>query len=181
MKHRKLYLNALLVLLVIKFIVFPWIDWVEEKEFAVSQLVSFYEKQEFAINNEKAIQAHLDNVETALSTLKKPMELLDKEKSANTLWFKLIDSLKSKNVKIYNQKVEIENLLTADVGYVTGRFFISGDATEVVKSILHLESNAPYVFLEQVNLNALKGAKSGELVAQLYVGYWFTHSKESTQ
>jgi len=167
----------LAVLLLIKFAYVPWSDWVDEKQQSVSQLSAFYDKQEQAVNNKSLLQLKLDEHQQYLSTFKDLMPKLSKNEKANTLWFTLLESIKNKDIKMYNQKVEFEEFVTNDISYITGSVSISGEATHVMQAFLKLEAKAPTVFLDKLSLNRTGKAHKEILVAQLYIGYWFSNNK----
>lgn len=180
MRHKKIIIALLSILLGLKFVYLPWSDWVDEKQQAIAQLSAFADKQQYAIQNEEKIKLKLEELQQHLHDYNDLLPKLKENEKANTLWFSLIESLKSPELKIYNQKVEFEETVTQDVSFITGSLSISGDAASVMKAILSLESKAPVVFLELLNLNRTTRAQNETLVAQLYIGYWFSQQQVET-
>jgi hypothetical protein len=176
MIKNKLVFTLLAALLLLKFAYVPWSDWVDEKQQSISQLSAFYNKQEQAINNKNLLQQKFDEHQKYLSNFKELMPKLNTNEKANTLWFTLIESIKNKDIKMYNQKVEFEETITNNIGYITGSVSISGEATHVMQAILTLEAKAPTVFLDKLSLNRTGKANNEILVAQLYIGYWFSNN-----
>jgi len=177
MIQNKFVFTLLAVLLLLKFAYVPWADWADETQQSVSQLSAFHEKQAQAINNKGLLKQKLDEHQQYISSFKGLMPTLNKNEKANTLWFTLIESLKNKDIKVYNQKVEFEDLVTNDIGYITGSLSISGKAKHVMQAFLALEAQAPTVFLDKLHLNRKGRTDNESMVAQLYIGYWFSHTK----
>jgi hypothetical protein len=180
MIQNKLVFSFLAALLLIKFAYVPWSDWVDEKQQSISQLSAFYDKQEQAINNKSLLKLKFDEHQQYIDTFKGLMPTLNKNEKANSLWFTLIESLKNKDIKLYNQKVEFEGPITHDISYITGSLSISGKASHVMQAFLSLEAKAPTVFLDKLHLNRSGKANNDTVVAQLHIGYWFTHNKAIT-
>jgi hypothetical protein len=81
---------------------------------------------------------------------------------------------------VSSQKVEFEERVTNNIGYITGSLTISGKATDVIQAILSLEAKSPAVFLDKLNMNNGGRPEKGNLLAQIYIGYWFTRNKAIT-
>jgi len=174
-KQKKLILSLLALLISIKFIYLPWRGWLDSQQQKIEQLQSFSAKQDIAINNKALLKSKLIEHEAKLDKFVENIASLNIGDDSNTLWFNLIESIKNKNIKVYNQKSEFESLVTEQIGYVTGSFFISGNPSDVMKAIIQLELKSPYVFIDKLVLKrgTKKGIKNEKLTAQLYVGYWF--------
>ncbi len=174
MNRKKATLVILTLLISIKFIYLPWSEWCSEIQGSTARLNSYNAKQQQVIDNEALISEQLNKHKSNLMRFVEPLPTIKAGDKANTLWFSLLDSIKSEEIKIYNQRVNFEQYITEEVAYVTGTFYISGGAIDVTQAVLKLEAKAPYVFLEQIKLTR-KSDKKETLVAQLYLRYWFSN------
>lgn len=174
MNKQKATLAVLAILISIKFILLPWNEWVIESQETTARLSHFDEKQQQVIENEALISDKLRIHKQSLLDFVDHLPTIKSGDKANTLWFSLLNTIKTENIKVYNQRVEFEEFITDDVGYVTGTLYIKGNASDVMQTVLKLEAKAPYVFLEQVKLVRSSGKKVESLVAQLYIRYWFS-------
>lgn len=178
MKHKKSIIFLLAMLLIVKFIYLPWNEWAEEKQVAINQLSLFHEKQKKAIENQDALILAYEKNQKALGKFVGGLSDLDSSEKANSMWFRLFESIKSDELKIYNQKIEFEGDVTEKFGYVVGSLSLSGRASTVVNALVTLEKNAPYVFFDSLILSRPGGANRDNLIAQLHVGYWFKRNEE---
>ncbi|MCJ8320996.1 MAG: hypothetical protein MJK12_15260 [Colwellia sp.] len=174
MNKQRTALAILALLIAIKFVYLPWSDWVIDSQAASQQLKKFDEKQQQVIDNETLIHDQYNKHRKSFDEFIEQLPTIKSGDKANTLWFSLIDTIKAEEIKVYNQRIEFEEYVTDDVGYVTGTFSISGNSSDVMQAVLQLEAKAPYVFLEQLKLTRSQGKKSESLVVQLYLRYWFT-------
>lgn len=173
MSRKKITIAILTLLITIKFLYIPWTEWANEIQSSNNRLSSYYAKQEKVIENEVLISQQLKKHKENFSTFVKLLPEIKAENKTNTLWFSLVDSVKSEDIKVYSQKVDFEEKVTDNIGYVTGSFNISGAADDVIKAIVELEAKAPYVFLEKLKLTQKKKKKNQTLIAQLYLRKWF--------
>jgi len=178
MTRQQITLLLLTLLLAIKFIYLPWDEWATTTQNNAAQLNVFHKKQQQVIDNEQLISDKLKLLQQQYKAFSDKLPSIKAGGKANALWFSLVDSLKTKDIKVYNQKVEFEQYITDDIGYVAGSLFISGKAVEVMPAILALETKAPYVFFDQLKLIKSSGSRSENMVTQLYLGYWFSKSSE---
>ena len=178
MNRNKIFLALMVLLISIKFVYLPWTDWVVEIEETNSRLSAFNTKQQLVINNENLINEKLTEHKLQLTAFTDNLSLINQGEKANTLWFSLVDSIKVNDIKVYNQRVEFEQYITDDVGYITGTVSISGKASDVMQAVLTLESKSPYAFLEQIKFSRGSANRKELLVAQLYLGYWFSKKAE---
>jgi len=174
MNKQKTTLVILASLILIKFLLLPWNDWVNETESDISRLKVFESKQKQVIENELLIRDELVKYQANFSLFIENLPTVKSGDKANTLWFSLIDTIKKDEIKVYNQRVEFEEYITDDVAYVTGVFYMSGLAKDVMAAVLKLESKSPYVFLEQLKLIRRQGKNKEDLVVQIYLRAWFT-------
>ncbi|MBU2869360.1 hypothetical protein [Colwellia sp. E2M01] len=180
MNKKQVTLIILALLISIKFIYLPWSEWTSEIEDSTARLSAYNAKQQLVIENEVLTREQLEKHKSNFVQFIKPLPTIKIGDKANTLWFSLLDSVKSKDIKIYNQRVNFEEYVSDDVGYVTGTLYISGEPIDVIKAILKLEEQGPYVFLEQIKLNGKISRKDENLVAQLYLRQWFLKRDEVT-
>lgn len=178
MDNKKKILAILATLIFIKFFYLPWSEWATETEEKNIRLSSFNNKQKQVIAKEAQIEKKLKKHKENLVAFIDNLPLINQGEKANTLWFSLVDSVKVSDIKIYNQRVEFEDLITDDIGYITGTVSISGKASDVMQAVLALEAKSPYVFLDQLKLSRSSGSRKEDLVAQLYLGYWFSRKAE---
>lgn len=178
MKQKQLILFILVVLVSIKFAYLPWATWLEMKEESNARLASFLYKQQQAINNETLLEEKLTEHKKEIESFVNKLPSIQANQKANALWFSTIESIKNDNIRIYNQKVEFERDVTKDIGYITGRLSINGDAKAVSVALFSLENMAPNAFVDQLTLTRAKGSKSDNLVAQLYLGQWFIRKED---
>lgn len=181
MNKQKITLAILALLISIKFILLPWTEWVTEIQDSTARLSAFNTKQQQVIENETLINDKLTIHQNNFTHFVKDLPTIKPGDKANTLWFSLIDSMKAKEIKTYNQRVEFEEYITDDIGYVTGTFYMSGKASDVMQAILTLEAKAPYVFLAQLKVIRSPGKKTESVVTQLYLRYWFSQNNENTK
>lgn len=181
MNKQKVTLAILVLLISIKFVFLPWSDWATESQSATTRLSQFDIKQQQVIENELLIGDNLIKHQNNLSSFIDNLPVIKSGDKANTLWFSLIDTIKNEEIKVYNQRVEFEEYITENIGYVTGRFYMSGNASDVMQAVLTLEAKAPYVFLEQLTLNRSPGKKEESMVTELYLRYWFTTNNKNTK
>jgi hypothetical protein len=174
MNKQKVTLAVLAILISIKFILLPWNEWVIESQEATARLSNFEKKQQQVIENEALIHDKLSIHKQSFEGFVDNLPTIKSGDKANTLWFSLVDTIKTEDIKVYNQRVEFEQFITDNVGYVTGTLFIKGNASDVMQAVLKLEAKAPYIFLEQVKLIRSPGKKVESLVTQLYLRYWFS-------
>lgn len=178
MKQKKIILFILSLLIGIKFAYLPWSQWLDEQKTKVNQSMLFSMKQQKAIANQALLKVKLAEHEKDLASFVALLPALNENEKANTLWFNLIESIKDDSIKVYNQKSEFESLVTQNIGYVMGTFYLSGNAVDVMKAVLSLEKKSPFVFVDKLVLNRQgKSVRNKEtLVVQLYVGYWFIYN-----
>lgn len=181
MNKQKATLAILAVLLSVKFVFLPWGEWIDENQDATARLSTFDDKQQEVIKNETLILDKLNSHKKSISSFVENLPTIRKGDKANTLWFSLIDTIKTKDIKVYNQRVEYEELITDNVGYVTGIFYMSGSAADIMRTALALEAKAPYVFLEQLKLSRSPGKNKEALVAQVYLRYWFSQINKTVK
>jgi hypothetical protein len=179
MNKQKVALVIIGLLVSIKFIFLPWTEWVTEIDSKSARLSSFDDKQQQVIANESLFTEKLALYQNELSTFVEKLPEIKSGDKANTLWFSLVDSLKVEGIQVYSQRVEFEEYVTEDLGYVTGTFYIKGNAENVMQVLLNLESKAPFAFLEQMRLIPSPKKKTDSLVTQLYLRYWFTKLNEA--
>ena len=177
MIQNKFVFILLAVLLLIKFAYLPWSEWADQKQDSTGQLSAFNNKQQNAIGNEALLTQQLEELEQSLDAFTSELPSLGKDEKTNALWFKLIESLKKDSIRVYNQKVDFEELITSKLGFITGSVSISGPAEEVIQAVLSLEAKAPSVFLDKLHLNQSGKSSKDIFVAQLYVGYWFSRKE----
>lgn len=177
MKQKKIILFFLALLVFIKFAYQPWSQWLDEQQSKIDQLMVFSIKQQKAIANQDLLKTKLVEHEKIIATFVGALPALSEGEKANTLWFNLIESIKNDSIKVYNQKSEFESLVTSNIGYVMGSFYLSGNAVDVMQAVLVLEKKSPFVFLDKLVLNRQGRSRSKKeaLVVQLYVGYWFAY------
>lgn len=180
MIQNKFILALLGILLVTRFVYVPWSEWIAEKQESNARLSTFNEKQLQAVENKTRLQSALDVQQRSIAEFKSLIPKLGKNQKANSLWFSLIESHKNKDIKIYNQKVEFEEPVTNEISFITGSLTISGKAQDVMQTVINLEHKTPSVFLDKLNLNQSGRGKSDKLIAQLYLGYWFSHGEAKT-
>lgn len=171
MENKKNILFILFALIGIKFVFIPWLDWVDAQALNNNKLMTISSKQANLIENKELLAKSVEATEQIVIAFLDNVPETTESLTANTLWLNFVESIKNKNVKIYQQKVEFETLVLENVGYVTGTFYISGSSFDVMNVLSTIEKNSPYAFFEQIKLTGFKD--QNKLTVHLYLGYWF--------
>lgn len=176
-KHATL-LIVLVILVVVKFIVVPIIEWQEGLILENESYQSRIDRVQGLSENRERLQQSLNTVEKQQQLAQSLVHQYSDEATFKLKLQKLLDSYAAK----YNVKVSNVNWLTT-VEMIDGaiikfpiRMKVRGPTSKVVQFINYLESLSPIIDVDALNLNVKRqsgralGSIDGQLTINLYMG-----------
>lgn len=157
---------SIVVLLVLEFIFFPWLGWLDSNKGELERLKALVGKQERLLDSETSIDEKFEQLSTQLVVFG-DIPVLSKEQDAALLWLQAVDTAVSRfdvdvNNKAPTREIEINDIYSVFAGQLS----VSGSYNNVLSLLYELENISTGSRVRQVSLSQDK-ARPGKVTANI--------------
>lgn len=152
-------LIAIVFILLAEYIVFPWIDWVEETKIAIISEQSTLIKQKRLMVKSAALEAQRGILDGEFTGKLVGLRIVKENQDSAVMWLKEVESYLEKYTLTVNRKSPLREIpITDDLAVYVGRVNVKGNYGEVLNFIEKLENYQLGNRVRQLRLNSKKAA-----------------------
>jgi len=166
LQKNQLSLLLISILVVIKFLLVPWLDWVSEKTAAISHLATSQQRFENVGERHEALVNKKQQIEQSFQQLDKIWASGDSAQNSVAVLRYIESAAQKYNIELQNRSAQ--DAVIADTTTIPGKLFIEGAPDALVLFIKDLETGSPRVLVRKMSINRLN-KKSKSLVMNLEV------------
>ncbi|WP_448563812.1 hypothetical protein [Thalassotalea ganghwensis] len=136
-------LLAIVVLLCVEYIAFPWFDWVNETQASIVSAQEKLEKQERLIAKAKVLEEQREALTTGFSRQIKDYVIVRKNEDSAVVWLQELDTHLAKYDFTVNNKSPLREVeLNSDFAVFVGKVNIRGNYGQVLHFLDKLENES---------------------------------------
>lgn len=156
---KKVGLGLIVLLLILEFVFFPWIDWLDSSKSELQGLKTFVAKQHKALDSASTIKTNITAISEQLQTFQ-GIPNIEKDQDAALFWLNAVDAVLAKyEVSVGNKAPTREVNINEKYGVYTGRLSVTGEYNIVLNLLYELESIEQGNRVRQVSIYQDKARK----------------------
>jgi Tfp pilus assembly protein PilO len=151
LQKNQLSLSLLVGLVLIKFVVMPWLDWVSEKTDSIAQLTSSQQRFQNVGERHAALVNKTQQIEQSYQQLK-TLWVAGNSAQKSVLVLRYIESAaKQHGVELTNRNAR--EAVVSDTTTIPARMFVQGSPEALTKFVHQLETGSPAMIVRKMTLN----------------------------
>ncbi|WP_105167337.1 hypothetical protein [Pseudoalteromonas sp. T1lg23B] len=157
---------AIILLVSLEFVVFPWLDWVERSKTEILNARTFAAKQRNVASQYADIESKLAELKEQ-TTLYAGLPILEKNQDPALLWLEVVDAAVARVEATVNNKVpQRAVVINDDYSAFTGRLSAVGEYNRILNLLNELENISEGNRVRQVSLYQQR-ARQGYVTANI--------------
>lgn len=166
---RKLGLTLVPLLLIGKFVIQPWLEWVSENRDILQSLQKIETKQRFLISREREIAELQIDIEKQYQNLTVDIATFSNENSLSLIWLQAIETLtEGAEINLSNKKPDRLVKITESIGIFSGLISVKGDPSRIFEFLGTIETDKNFYF-RTVDIRKNLRSRSDEMIVEVEI------------
>lgn len=146
---------AIFVILLAEYMVFPWLEWVDETRTSIDALQVKLNKQVRLIEKGKILAKQNKLLTTDFSSQVQELAIIKKNQDSAIVWLKEVDSQLAKYQLVVNKKAPLREIeINDNFAVFVGKINVKGDYSQVLSLLGKLENYKAGNRVRQLRLNS---------------------------
>lgn len=151
MQRNQLGITFIVVLVLLKFVVSPWLTWVSEKTETIAQLNVSQQRFENVSERHAALVKKQQQIEQSYSQLQKQWARGNAAQNSVAVLRYVEAAAKQHGVELTNRSAR--DAVIADTTTIPARMFVQGSPEALLKFVHQLETGSPAMIVHKMTLN----------------------------
>lgn len=151
MQRNQLGIAFIMVLVLLKFVVVPWFEWVSEKTEVIAQLATSKQRFENVSERHAALVTKQQQIEQSFARLQKIWASGNAAQNSVAVLRYIEAAAKEQGVELSNRSAR--EAVVAETTTIPARMFVQGAPEALLKFVHKLETGSPAMIVHRLTLN----------------------------